>query len=99
MFSGGFATESHREKPMSSLLTKLAILLPSIVEAKKIIFDKDTRKENAAAISTTIAKAGTGATAVMALNPYMPPEMAVATAILSLLAYFYRRHENTSGTD
>jgi hypothetical protein len=78
---------------LTKLITNLAIFLPSIIEAKKIIVDKDTRKDNAAAVSTTIAKAGTGATAVLALSPDMPPELAVATAVLSLLAYFYRRQQ------
>ena len=82
---------------MSALLMKLLAILPSAVEAGKVLTDREVRKENASRPSTTVAKVGAGAAGVMAISPDIPPEMAVGMAIMSLAAYFYRRRVGCDG--
>ncbi|MBT11849.1 MAG: hypothetical protein CMI02_07430 [Oceanospirillaceae bacterium] len=73
------------------VLAPLLQYLPDLAEAGKIVFDKDTRKDNAGSKSTAVAKAGLGAATVMLFDPDTPPEVLIATLLASLALYFYRR--------
>lgn len=76
---------------LTQVLGPLLNYLPSIAEAGKILVDKDTRKDNAGKPSTNLAKAGIGASGVLFIDPNTPPDVAIATLVMSLALYFYRR--------
>lgn len=79
---------------MKILMQALALataFAPSLTEAKKIITDESVRKENAATISTTIAKIGVGAGGVMLFDQSQPPDVIIVWVLASIGLYFYRR--------
>ncbi|NKI17425.1 hypothetical protein HCU74_08345 [Spongiibacter sp. KMU-166] len=77
---------------LRQVLSPLIKYLPSLVEAGKILIDKDTRKDNSGKASTSMAKIGIGASAVLAIDPATSPDTALITLLASLALYLYRRN-------
>jgi len=76
---------------LMQFLAFFTALAPSLAESKKIITDQAVRKENSAAVSTTIAKIGIGAGGVLLIDQDQPPEVVIACLLASIGLYLYRR--------
>lgn len=76
---------------LQALLPWLVSLLPSPAEAVKIITDPDTRRDNLGTKTTKAAAVGAIASGYMVFDPDTPLEVVIATVLVSVALYFYRR--------